>query len=416
MRENLPWIIPYISKKKRTFAHRLFILYIIIYSMRFRHLLPCCLFVAALASCIGDEAPNKEAAIDACTGTDVQFTNAMASSRGFNIYVNRGADLSAQYLTFTIPEGATIAAHDAATGDTPFTPNEDGSYSATLNFDNAGFNRLITVTSEDGANRATYLIQLIQMELPTEYHFERLQETNQSYHILLEEEAMTTDGLQHILQWCSGNPGFELTKEADGPLDYPTVQIENGYVGRCAKLETRATGDFGAMVGMYIAAGNLFIGSFDLSNALNAPLASTRFGVQFYHKPVRLKGYYKYKRGAEFTESGQVVEGKQDSFDIYAMLYEAEDPSFMLDGANGKTNNSIVLLASIDQAEALETNTWTEFNIPFVPMNGKTVDEQKLSEGKYKLGIVFSSSIEGNYFKGAVGSTLWIDEVELVCE
>ena len=175
--------------------------------MRFRHFLPCCLLAAALASCIGDEAPNKEAAIDACTGTDVQFTNAMASSRGFNIYVNRGADLAAQYLTFTIPEGATIATREAAEGDTPFTPNEDGSYSATLNFDNDGFNRLLTVTSEDGANQVTYLIQLIQMELPVEFHFERLQETSQAYHILLEEEAMTTDGLQRILQWCSGNPG-----------------------------------------------------------------------------------------------------------------------------------------------------------------------------------------------------------------
>ena len=170
------------------------------------------------------------------------------------------------------------------------------------------------------------------------------------------------------------------------------------------------------MVQMYIAAGNLFTGSFDLSNALNAPLESTRFGVQFYRKPVSLKGYYKYTRGEVFTEDGVAVEGKQDSFDIYAMLYEADDNAFMLDGANGKTDRSIVLLASIDQADAVEADQWTEFEIPFVAMNGKTVDEQKLKEGKYKLGIVFSSSIEGNYFRGAVGSTLWIDEVELVCE
>ena len=35
---------------------------------------------------------------------------------------------------------------------------------------------------------------------------------------------------------------------------------------------------------------------------------------------------------------------------------------------------------------------------------------------KYKLGIVFSSSVDGAYFRGAVGSTLYIDEVELICE
>ena len=385
--------------------------------MRLRHFLPACLLgVVTLASCIQDEALNKEAAIDACTGTNVQFTNALASNRGFNIYINRGADLTSQQLTFTIPQGATIAANDAVTGDSAFTQNEDGTYSATLNFDNTNHNRFVTVTSEDGENRATYLIQIIQMELPTEYHFERLQTTDQPYHILLEEEAMTTDGLQRVLQWSSGNPGFELTKMYDTDMDFPTVLVENGYVGRCVKLETRNTGEFGKMVQMYIAAGNLFIGSFDLSNALNAPLESTRFGVQFYRKPVSLKGYYKYKRGEVYTESGVEVEGKLDSFDIYAMLYEAEDNAFMLDGSNGKTDRNIALLARIDQADILETNEWTEFNIPFVPMNGKTVDQQKLREGKYKLGIVFTSSIEGDHFNGAVGSTLWIDEVELICE
>ena len=382
--------------------------------MRLRHFLPACLLgVVTLASCIQDEALNKEAAIDACTGTNVQFTNALASNRGFNIYINRGADLTSQQLTFTIPQGATIAANDAVTGDSAFTQNEDGTYSAILNFDNTNHNRFVTVTSEDGENRATYLIQIIQMELPTEYHFERLQTTDQPYHILLEEEAMTTDGLQRVLQWSSGNPGFELTKMYDTDMDFPTVLVENGYVGRCVKLETRNTGEFGKMVQMYIAAGNLFIGSFDLSNALNAPLESTRFGVR---KPVSLKGYYKYKRGEVYTESGVEVEGKLDSFDIYAMLYEAEDNAFMLDGSNGKTDRNIALLARIDQADILETNEWTEFNIPFVPMNGKTVDQQKLREGKYKLGIVFTSSIEGDYFNGAVGSTLWIDEVELICE
>ena len=386
--------------------------------MELRRFLPCCLFAAAMlaSSCIQDEALNKEAAIDACTGTNVQFTNALANNRGFNIYINRGADLTNQHLTFTIPDGAVITANEAVAGDGDFTSNEDGTYSVTLNFDNANHSRLVTVTSEDGVNKATYLIQIIQMELPTEYHFERLQETNQPYHILLEEEAMTSDGLQRVLQWCSGNPGFELTKMYNTEMDFPTVLVENGKVGRCVKLETRATGDFGEMVKMYIAAGNLFIGSFDLSNALNAPLESTRFGVQFYRKPVSLKGYYKYTRGEVFTEDGVAVEGKQDSFDIYAMLYEADDNAFMLNGANGKTDRSIVLLAAIDQADAVETDQWTAFEIPFVAMNGKTVDEQKLKEGKYKLGIVFSSSIEGNYFRGAVGSTLWVDEVELVCE
>jgi hypothetical protein len=36
-----------------------------------------------------------------------------------------------------------------------------------------------------------------------------------------------------------------------------------------------------------------------------------------------------------------------------------------------------------------------------------------LEDGKYNVAIVFSSSIKGDLFEGAAGSTLYIDEVEL---
>ena len=384
--------------------------------MKVKQLLPCFLLAASLFSCIQDEALNVEAAIDACTGTDVQFTNAINNNRGFNIYVNKGADLSRQTLTFTIPQGATIELSNPTEGDSDFTPNADGTYTAVINFGNDNHTRHLTVTSEDKSNRVDYQICVILMELPTRYHFERLQNSNEPYHILLEEEPISPDGLLRTLQWCSGNPGYELTKMASTPQGYPTVQADEGYVGKCVKLETRNTGSFGAMVGMHIAAGNLFTGSFDLSNALNNAPAATHFGVQFYKTPSRLKGYYKFKRGEVYTEDGETVNGKQDSFDIYAILYEAEDNAFMLDGSNALTDPSIVLMARIDQADAVETDTWRAFDLPFESRNGKSINAQKLADGKYKLGIVFSSSIGGAYFKGSVGSTLYVDEVELICE
>ena len=45
-------------------------------------------------------------------------------------------------------------------------------------------------------------------------------------------------------------------------------------------------------------------------------------------------------------------------------------------------------------------------------MNGKTYEAGK----EYKLAIVCSSSKEGDSFKGAGGSTLWIDELEIIGE
>ena len=45
--------------------------------------------------------------------------------------------------------------------------------------------------------------------------------------------------------------------------------------------------------------------------------------------------------------------------------------------------------------------------------NHATVDLEKLQNDGYNLAIVFASSVKGDLFEGAVGSTLYIDEVEL---
>jgi len=84
------------------------------------------------------------------------------------------------------------------------------------------------------------------------------------YDIFYEFQPGTSQEISKVLQWSSGNPGFKLTGMANSKTDYPTVQVANGFRGKGVKLETRDTGSFGAMVKMYIAAGNLFIGIFEV--------------------------------------------------------------------------------------------------------------------------------------------------------
>ena len=60
-----------------------------------------------------------------------------------------------------------------------------------------------------------------------------------------------------------------------------------------------------------------------------------------------------------------------------------------------------------------EVDSWTLFTLDFELLSGKTIDPNKLQKGEYKLAIVFSSSVDGAKFEGAVGSTLYIDEVKL---
>ena len=47
---------------------------------------------------------------------------------------------------------------------------------------------------------------------------------------------------------------------------------------------------------------------------------------------------------------------------------------------------------------------------------GKTIDMELLASGGYNIAIVMSSSIGGDKFKGAPGSTLWVDDMVLEYE
>lgn len=368
------------------------------------------LLTFSLASCIQDEALNQEAAIDGCTGSHIQQATINAENHTIQLYVSGGVNLQRVEIHFELPEGATVA---------PLT-NSRGDEAPFYNFSEKQ-TRQFKVVSEDQANTAVYQVSLWQTQLPTKYHFELLSSEN-PFHVLYELQN------DNRLEWASGNPGFKLTGEAkENSLNYPTVQMKDGGSdgGKYVKLETKDTGPFGAMASMYIAAGNLFIGSFDVKSALSNPLTATQFGFPFFEEPVSLEGYYKFQRGAVYEENNTPVLGMQDECDIYGVLYEVDEKVNSLDGGNSLTSDRIVLMARFkaDQGAQYEPavkgdylpekKEWTKFKFPFVARNGKTVDAEKLKKGGYKLAIVFSSSVNGAYFKGAIGSTLCVDEVTL---
>lgn len=214
--------------------------------------------------------------------------------------------------------------------------------------------------------------------------------------------------------WDSGNAGFLFTGIARSPLDYPTYPDPDGYKGMCVSLVTRSTGAFGNGVGMPIAAGNLFIGEFRANQAMLAPLEATRFGMQLVSaEPEYLEGYYQYTAGEVMTdEHNEVMEGVADTCDIYAVLYEVDPQNFEpLNGDDVLTSPRIVSLARIDNPG--EPKQWTYFREPFRPMNGKTFDPARADANGYAISIVMTSSRQGAYFRGAVGSHLKVDEIRI---
>lgn len=369
--------------------------------MKIKSVIAGIMLCLAVTSCIQNEALNVEAAIDGCSGSDIQQCLIDPNEFTVQLYASRAADLSKININFNLPAGASIVPVQRFT--------EDGINTYNFKDENP---RLFKVTSEDGAFSAIYTIRLWQTEMPFTYDFETLSSDN-PYHKFTEDNPSSGTIIRR-LELASGNPGFELTKMAKAPDGYPTVQVNGGVDGgKCVKLETKDTGSFGSMVKMYIAAGNLFIGSFEVGQALSGnAMKATHFGFPFFYYPLRLEGWYKYKAGPTFSSKGKPVEGRKDECDIYGVLYETDDNVQFLDGSTSLNSPNIVALAR-NIKELPETDIWKQFNFKFEPQNGKSIDPDKLGKGIYKLAIVFSSSVDGAKFEGAVGSTLYIDKVTI---
>lgn len=365
--------------------------------MKIIHLIACLGVGWILTSCIKDEALNAEADIIACNvPAEILKRDPIIENDKVTLMVRADVDLLHQAPEFELTPGATISP-------------ESGTVRSFIK------PQYYTVTSEDGKWTKKYEVSYVIAGISTEYHFEEVRSVESGkyvYDVFFDTDSATGN----TLDWASGNVGFVMTgKGSDDPSSFPTSSTPDGYIGKGAKLVTMETGSFGSMFGMPIAAGNLFMGTFKVN--LGNALKSLNLGMPFTHVPTYLKGYYKYKAGEHFQEEGEVVEDKKDTWDLYAVFYEVTENVKTLDGTiveDNFTHPNIVSVALMEEKDRVETDEWKEIYIPFVMKSGKVIDKNKLENGGYNVAIVASSSKEGNYFRGAPGSTLFIDELELI--
>ncbi len=366
-----------------------------------------CAFASVLLwGCIQDEPLNSEADILYCDLSDEQaylvskadtMLEVTSIMNNITVFVRPGCDLTKMAPRFILTEGATISPASGSVQD--FSDNKAVTY---------------TVTSQSGEWKREYNVTFLQvMDFPTHLGFEHFMlNATGKYHVLYE----VVEGVDVLSWWNSGNPGFSLASSV-GPEGYPTVVVEDGYEGRGLKLTTCFAGSFGKQAGMPIAPGNLFLGTFDVQQALSSPLTATRFGITFTQVPDSIVGWYKFKSGPQMTDSKYNNISGTDDFNIYAIFYENTDEegnAVMLDGTNASKSEYLVLYAQIEDKD--ETSEWRRFSFPFEQRNGKTIDLDRLRKYGYNFSLVFSSSLKGDYFTGAVGSELCIDEVEIVCK
>ena len=245
--------------------------------------------------------------------------------------------------------------------------------------------------------------------------------------------------------WRNGNPGYKLSKSSAPADDYPTIAAKTaGPDGSdCVKLETKSTGSFGAMVGMANAAGSLFNGVFDVTNALKNARLATKFGVPFRYLPVKIEADLRMENMGEISDAEGTF---MDEPDLYCVLYDNCGGTYMLNGNDVLSSDKIVAIARLehyyDEADPKKdlttmspkhgvTSEWQHFELyldynPFDRTKEKPdtlidekaaerIDMDKLANYGYSIVIGASSSWQGAHFRANIGSVLYLDNIELTC-
>lgn len=365
-----------------------------------------------ISSCIQEEAPNAECDIISVDTTYTWFRNNKDKLTGeFSITNNNITFIVKKDVDFNSIEISNSSIIEAFT----LTPGARIK-SNNLETSKSGITLFFTTHSEDGIWSKNYAVKFIKippLNPNSGFRFEDF-ETN----VFDNWYEKSEDGIRNNI-WATGNLGFKTSGMAETPGDYPTTSHKDGFTGRCVKLTTCDTGDFGKKAKMPIAAGNIFIGNFNSGSAMLAPLKATRFGMQVIpegHKPKMLTGYYKYTPGPTVTDKKkEPIEGRRDECSIYSVLFEVDPENIVqLNGSDITSSERIVLIAEMKNPE--EPTEWTRFEIPFESRNGKEFDYDKLRNNEYAITVVASSSKGGAFFEGAIGSTLFIDEIKIEWE
>ena len=218
--------------------------------------------------------------------------------------------------------------------------------------------------------------------------------------------------------WDSGNHGAaSVGIGSDDPnITYPDNQIKHsGEYSACLKTDYKF---------IKLAAGNIFIGKFLGVSGTNGV---TGFGRPFIEKPKSVKLWVKYiPQTASNQGTGNYIKrGDKDQGQIFIAL--TDDSKEKYTPKNSSTEEWPIIV---------NTGTQTYFSDPkyhsrIIAYGEKIFTEATDGEDLIQIEIpieyykndrpsniifVASSSRYGDYFEGVPGSTMWLDDIELVYE
>lgn len=215
--------------------------------------------------------------------------------------------------------------------------------------------------------------------------------------------------------WDTGNWG-STTISADDNITQPTSDVRNGSAGSQAAILGSKFVGLGS-IGKF-AAGNLFVGEYKKTKGTNGILG---FGRSFTSCPTRLKGYFKYKTApiTEVIDKYASLKNQPDTCIVWVALGDwslQENPETGERTAveieteskgNGRyfDKNDSHIIAYGEMTCGENVNEYTPFS---VELEYRATDRKPTA-----LLIVCSASKYGDYFTGAPGATMWVDDFSL---
>ena len=268
-----------------------------------------------------------------------------------------------------------------------------------------------TVTAENGNSR-NYSVQ-IDTVIPKKYSFE-IWSYNNGYYIPSGPNS----------RWTSGNAGISIALGILGidnknPENYPTKKTAKGYNGSNGVLMETIRGGRVAIKDVPLFSGNFILGNFNRGKAMEDELAATEIGKIYFGKPKSIKGYYKYKEGpGDFERNGVPEPGTIDSCSMNVRFYQSDSPSSgrdtILTVRDMDTSSLVIASASkIDCSETKDDEGDSDGFHPFELLLEYTGEHLK-DNHRYKLGMTFAASKYGDSYSGKIGSTLIVDEIEII--
>lgn len=300
-------------------------------------------------------------------------------------------DLKALVPTITYSHKATIAPESGVAQD--FSDNKKVIY---------------TVTSEDGTVVKEYQVFISgTVENKDVYDFEAW---------AVPEDAMYKDVVQPT-GWATCNDAVALIKNMGSFGDivykgaYPVRETSDCVSGEKALLAESVDTKGGTLLSQKVpkvTAGTAFLGTFNAFAALGDPMSATSFGNECLDKPLEVKGHFKYIAGTDFyTSDGQLDKSRKDKCTIAAVLYEVDSNDDTLNGDNIYNSPKIVAKAMLNSEGQAE---YTPFSLKL-----EYIKEYDVTK-KYKFAVIFSASEDGAKYNAAIGSKLYIDDVEIINE